>query len=1202
MRAVRRAALAGAILAFVASLGSAAVAAPESVKVRAAAHQGFGRLVFEWPAPIAVDSRRSGERLTLRFARPLVADLGAVQDALGDYLIGLEPGADAREVVLRLAPEVTARLDIDDDRIVVVDLTRTAAARGPVAVRTGVHDGFLRIVLDWSRPIDFTAEADGRRLRIRFDRAARIDAATIGDRCRTLLAAANASQGDGRSELRLTVKAGVHAQVFKVEDRQVVIDLYEPSRTPAAGATPAILPASAPRPPEPAAPDAAPPKAAAKAAPPGPALPAARPAAPELPEPAAPPPAADASPLALEIAAAEVEGGVALDFIWSRPTAAAFLLRADYLWSVFAPVATATAPALLPSLASPAPTWLGPGELVAAAGGTALRFALRRPLAARVERAENRWRVVLGAKAEPPEAARLERLDAPPRLRIVTGEPARLVRTTDPGVGDRLDFWPLLTPGLGQPRPQRLVDLELLATAQGLAWRATADGLRAEAIDGAVELVAPDGLRLSASSVTPPGAPADAAEPTPELPAKPAGEPGVTDLAAAPPAELPATEQAEPRGDLAAHAAPPTTPEPAPPPTIDQPAPVAEDQATPPLDDRAAAVTPVSAVVSAPLGLARFAPATRASLADRRVFWQERVLDATAADRPAARLDLARFFLAHALAAKSLSVLGATARPDDAPADGPLALARQSLTGAAQLLMGRLADAAVGLEAPALDGDPEAALWRAVLAGARADWPRAAQELDRSERTLDGYPGPLQLRLGLPAVRIAIEAGNQDEATRLLGRLDALDLGPRERDRVAFAHGLAQARRGAIDDADRIWGALERSEDTQTRIEAGYARVQMLLGAGRLTAAEALAKLVAARPLWRPDPQELAMLDGLARLYLRNGEPSRALHTWQELLNHFPDAPDGPRITKAMRDSFVATLLPADGTGIGALRAYALYREFPELVPDGALGDRLHRRLAAQLAGLDLIAPAAALLDPLIDPLKGPARAETGADLAELWLRAPDPAAALAALDRSQVGGDLPAALSVRRRMLRARALAAQDRPDAALALLAAGTTDLAERRLRAEILWQTRDWPRLIGALEDLLPTRANPGAPPRRRGAGPGDQARRRLCPAGAGAGARGLADALWRGHARPAGRARLPDGDPDARSVGTAGSRARRGGRASRSGPGLSGRRPHGQVIVRGRRIAPRGRNPLSWRSSRPGCRPPGTSRRPARRRSA
>jgi hypothetical protein len=801
------------------------------------------------------------------------------------------------------------------------------------------------------------------------------------------------------------------------------------------------------------------------------------------PEPAASP-KPESSGLALEITTAEITDGIALDFVWSRPTAAAVLLRAGYFWSIFATPA-AGSDVRLPPLASVAPGWLGPGEQVDAAGGTALRFPLQRPLAARVERAGAHWRVVLGATAAPPEAVRLERLADPLRLRIIGGEAAHLVRLTDPEVGDRLEVWPLLSPGVGQPRSQRLVDLELLETAQGLAWRPLADELHADGVDGAVELLAQGGLRLSADSPMAAAPPPRVGEP----PAEPAAElsGGSPAGRAAPPQPAisqtpfrvgkPTTGQGKTPSTGADHVMSPQA-------AVstefasDQPAGRAAGQpaalgAAEPARAPAAPAQPSSSV-SPPLGLARFAPASPSSILERRTYWQQRVVNASAPDRLAARLDLARFFLAQALGAEALAVVE-VAEPEGIPPEHGLELARRTITGAAQLLMDRPDEAATGLEAAALDADPEAALWRAVLAGTRANWPRAARELVRSGATLDEYPVRLQLRVGLLVARIAIEAGNQDEAARRLGRLQALELGPVERDRVAFVAGLAKARRGALDEADEIWRRLERSEDRQTRIAAGFARVQMSLQSGGLSPAEALARLVAARPLWRPHPEEPAMLDALARAYLQNHEPSSALYVWREVLSRFPGTPDAAQIARAMRDSFVASLLPTDGIVIGPIRAFALYRDFPELAPDGPLGERLRRRLAAQLAGLDLIEPAASLLEPSLEHMDMPAKAETGAWLAELWLRAPNPPAALAALDRTETGGNLAETLSRQRRLLRARALAVSDRQNSALALLAGGA-DSAERRLRVEILWNQHDWPRLIGALEPLLPADARP------------------------------------------------------------------------------------------------------------------------------
>jgi hypothetical protein len=333
---------------------------------------------------------------------------------------------------------------------------------------------------------------------------------------------------------------------------------------------------------------------------------------------------------------------------------------------------------------------------------------------------------------------------------------------------------------------------------------------------------------------------------------------------------------------------------------------------------------------------------------------------------------------------------------------------------------------------------------------------------------LASYPPALQVRLGLPAAQAASEAGAHDLARQVLEALARLDLNPLERTRLAFQRGLAQARRGAVDRADAIWRGLEVDADYETRIKAAYSRVQTLLEAGRLSVHEALARLAPARPLWRGHPWEPRMLGGLARLYRQAGDRARAIRTWQELLAAFPALPDAAEVRALINESFAEALLP-DGA-IGAVRAYALYRDVPELMPEGVAGDRQRRSLAAQLAQLDLLEPAAQLLGERLElPLGEAARAEAGAELAELWLRAPDPAAALAALERTAPGGALAAPLAARRRLLQARALMAADRPDEALAVLE-GRPSRSEQLERSEILWQLRDWPRLATTLEGLL------------------------------------------------------------------------------------------------------------------------------------
>jgi hypothetical protein len=160
------------------------------------------------------------------------------------------------------------------------------------------------------------------------------------------------------------------------------------------------------------------------------------------------------------------------------------------------------------------------------------------------------------------------------------------------------------------------------------------------------------------------------------------------------------------------------------------------------------------------------------------------------------------------------------------------------------------------------------------------------------------------------------------------------------------------------------------------------------------------------------------------------------------------------------------------------VQAYALFREFEQLIPPDALGDRVRRDMVERLATLDLIRPAAASLEAMLRRLAGVDRAAAGADLAELWLREPDPEAALAALERSRNETPLPTALDQRRRILEAAALARLERRAPALSLLDGLTTPGADR-LRVALLWQEQDWPRLVAAIEGALARRSDSAAP---------------------------------------------------------------------------------------------------------------------------
>jgi hypothetical protein len=352
------------------------------------------------------------------------------------------------------------------------------------------------------------------------------------------------------------------------------------------------------------------------------------------------------------------------------------------------------------------------------------------------------------------------------------------------------------------------------------------------------------------------------------------------------------------------------------------------------------------------------------------------------------------------------------------------------------------------------------------------------RELARSAGVLDAYPERLRARLGLTIARAALDAGDLVRAGELLERVSSLDLPAAERAQAGFLLGLTRARVGQSDDAEDIWGRAAGQGDPRTRLQADLARLEMLLDAGRIGPHEALEALDRDLALWRGHPDEARMLDRLAALRLETGTPAEAVRTWHEMRERFPAAAAEGRIEDRMAEALTAALLGRDAIS-DPVRAYALYLDFAGLIRDGDVRSRITRRLADQLAGLDLVHRAADLLGGLVDEqLAAGERAALGARIAALRLGEPDAGAALQALDATRPQSELPDPSNVARRVLRAQALARLDRPGEALAALA-DPAGPAERRLRAELRRRSGDIAGLIRDLEALLEQDAGPAAP---------------------------------------------------------------------------------------------------------------------------
>ncbi len=109
-------ALAAALFFLGASLSRA-----EPVPVRAAPHEGFGRIVFNWQFPVRYTAKQNGNEVTVRFGRPIEAGYGGVVRVLGKYLRRAAPGNDGRSVTFFLKDGFGMRA-FDMGSAVVVDL------------------------------------------------------------------------------------------------------------------------------------------------------------------------------------------------------------------------------------------------------------------------------------------------------------------------------------------------------------------------------------------------------------------------------------------------------------------------------------------------------------------------------------------------------------------------------------------------------------------------------------------------------------------------------------------------------------------------------------------------------------------------------------------------------------------------------------------------------------------------------------------------------------------------------------------------------------------------------------------------------------------------------------------------------------------------------------------------------------------------
>ena len=431
--------------------------------------------------------------------------------------------------------------------------------------------------------------------------------------------------------------------------------------------------------------------------------------------------------------------------------------------------------------------------------------------------------------------------------------------------------------------------------------------------------------------------------------------------------------------------------------------------------------------------------------------------------RLVARVELAKFYFSHGFTDEALGVLQLLEDEQQrAMLDPELLL----LTGAAHILRSDYEKGARLLGHPALAGEAEARLWQGVLAAEREDWPLAAYRFSESNSLIDAYLPPVRTRLFLRAAEAAAAIGDLGEAMRLikLSEEEALsNLEEAEHDyvlgRVLLADGDPKAARKLL---ERVAGGSHGYASVKARL----ALIDLGLEDRSLSVDEAIAHLEQLRFAWRGDAFEFALLRRIADLNESVGRYRETLRVLRSAAAHFPHLPEQEAIGERMNALFRDLFIGGRANELPPLAALSLYEEFRELSPAGEEGSRLVGHLADRLVEVDLLGRATELLEEQITfRLSGLEKARVGARLALIYLLDRRPREALAALERSAAEIELPLGLDRQRRFLEAHAFLELDRGFESLALIEDDASPEAER-LRIDILWELREW----GAVADLI------------------------------------------------------------------------------------------------------------------------------------
>ncbi len=430
------------------------------------------------------------------------------------------------------------------------------------------------------------------------------------------------------------------------------------------------------------------------------------------------------------------------------------------------------------------------------------------------------------------------------------------------------------------------------------------------------------------------------------------------------------------------------------------------------------------------------------------------------------RAALARFYLAHGLAAEALGVLRTMERTSESISIDPGFFA---LRGVANYLAGRYSEAVRDLSSTLLKDDFDAKLWRAAAHWEQGNYADARRGFVDSGNAMYNYPDNWVTHFHVAAADSAIQLGDIENAEHHVTAAIQMDVtGDAEAELSLIRSRLSEAAGDTAAALSFYEQTMALGREPFTTI-ANFERTKIQHRTKRINTDEAIRRLERLHFQWRGDDLELNILHRLGELYVERGDYKRGLSLMRNVIASSKRTDAVDEISSTMENVFKHLFLDEGANKMSPVKALGLYYEFRELTPLGEEGDRMIRRLADRLISVDLLGQAAELLAHQVEHrLRGLGRSQVANKLALIYLQDRKPDKALQIIRKTRLTR-LPESIRQNRRLLEARALAELDRFNHALEVIE-GYYDPVFEELRADIYWDSEEWEKAAQKLQELV------------------------------------------------------------------------------------------------------------------------------------